>query len=297
MACPSGCPSGLFGKPREGYYSVSRERRHQRVLLETDIVRMVQEIRAQAPGIGAYKLFLILREEYSEKMIVRDKFYGVLHRKHLMQKPQKRRHTTNSNHNYHKYRNIIKGMKLTQPNQLWVADITYIDTDDGVCYLHLVTDAFTHEIIGRVLSDTLMAVNSIEALNQAIAQAGNEDLSHLVHHSDRGSQYCCNAYVARLGEIHASISMTEDYKPTDNAIAERVNGIIKQEWLYKMKRPANRNEAEKLIRDIVEFYNNKRPHMSRRYADPCPDEGEVLQCSATEYGRCLRYAELSSHSK
>lgn len=260
--------SGLFGKTREGYYSVSKEKQRQRALLETDVERMVREIREDAPGIGAYKLFLILRNVYPEKMMGRDKFYKLLHKKGLMLKPQRRRHTTNSNHNYHKYKNIIKDMTITRPNQLWVADITYIDTDNGVCYLHLITDAFTHEIIGWVLSDTLMAVNTIEALNQAISQAGNEDLSKLVHHSDRGSQYCCNAYVARLNEIHASISMTEDYKPTDNAIAERVNGIIKQEWLYRMKRPANRQEAEVLVRGIVEFYNNKRPHMSNGMLTP-----------------------------
>ena len=260
--------SGLFGKTREGYYSVSKEKRRQRALLETDVERMVREIREEAPGIGAYKLFLILQDVYPDKMMGRDKFYKLLHKKNLMLKPQKRRHTTNSNHNYHKYKNIIKGMAVTRPNQLWVADITYIDTDDGVCYLHLITDAFTHEIIGWVLSDTLMAVNTIEALNQAIAQTGNADLSKLVHHSDRGSQYCCNAYVARLNEIHASICMTEDYKPTDNAIAERVNGIIKQEWLYRMKRPANRQEAEEFISGIVEFYNNKRPHMSNGMLTP-----------------------------
>lgn len=260
--------SGLFGKTREGYYSVSKEKQRQRTLLESDIVEMVQEIRKQAPGIGAYKLFLILRDVYPEKMTGRDKFYKLLHTRQLMLKPQKRRHTTYSNHNYHKYKNIVRDMIVTRPNQLWVADITYIDTDDGVCYLHLITDAFTHEIIGWVLSDTLMAVNTIEALNQAITQAGNADLSQLVHHSDRGSQYCCNAYVERLNEIHATISMTEDYKPTDNAIAERVNGIIKQEWLYRMKRPANRQEAEELIRRIVEFYNNKRPHMSNGMLTP-----------------------------
>lgn len=260
--------SGLFGKTREGYYSVSKEKRQQRALLETNIVDMVKEVREQAPGIGAYKLYLILQSIYPDKMMGRDKFYKLMHKYHLMLKPERRRHTTNSNHNYHKYKNLIKDMVVTRPSQLWVADITYIDTDDGVCYLHLITDAFTHEIIGWILSDTLMAVNTIAALNQAIDQAKDSDLSQLVHHSDRGSQYCCNAYVDRLNEIGASISMTEDYKPTDNAIAERVNGIIKQEWLYRMKRPANRQEAEVLIRKIIDFYNNKRPHMSNDMLTP-----------------------------
>ena len=116
-----------------------------------------------------------------------------------------------------------------------MADITYIDTEEGVVYLHLITDAFTHEIVGWELSDSLQAIHTLALFNTAIEQARGMDLSLLTHHPDRGSQYCCNAYVARLKEIHASISMTEDYKPTDNAIAERVNGIIKEEWLYHMK--------------------------------------------------------------
>ena len=148
-----------------------------------------------------------------------------------MLKPERRRHTTNSNHNYRKYKNLIKGLVISRPNQLWVADITYIETDDGVAYLHLVTDAWTHEIIGWMLSDSLMASNTIAALKMGIEHNKGLDLSGLIHHSDRGSQYCSNAYVDMLKSVNASISMTEDYKPTDNAIAERVNGIIKQEWL------------------------------------------------------------------
>lgn len=231
-------------------------------------MQMTSEIRGQAPGIGARKLFLILKDIYPEKMVGRDRFYKLLHKHHLMLPPQRRRHTTNSNHNYRKYKNCARDFKPTRPNQLWVADITYIDTDEGVCYLHLLTDAFTHEIIGWVLSDTLMATSTIEALNQGISQAGDIDLRGLIHHSDRGSQYCCNAYVDILKGIGATISMTEDCKPTDNAIAERVNGIIKQEWLYRMKRPEGMEEAGKVIADIVDFYNNKRPHMSNGMLTP-----------------------------
>lgn len=203
------------------------------------MVAVIKEIREQAPGTGAYKLFLMLKSTFADKMVGRDKFYKLMRTHQLMLPPMRRRHTTNSNHNYRKYKNLVKEFVPTAPNQLWVADITYVDTDEGVCYLHLITDAFTHEIIGWVVSDTLLAINTQEALEQAICQADAESLLHLIHHSDRGSQYCCNAYVNRLKEIGARISMTEDYKPTDNAIAERVNGIVKQEWLYRMKRPKN----------------------------------------------------------
>ncbi|MCI1742022.1 MAG: IS3 family transposase [Prevotella sp.] len=263
-----GSLSSLFGKTRVGYYSVSKEKMKERDLQDTSIVRIVRGIREQAPGIGAYKLFVMLKDVYPEKMMGRDRFYKLMKDRHLMLRPERCRHTTDSNHNYHKYKNLIKDMKVNRPHQLWVADITYIDTDEGVCYLHLITDAFTHEIIGWVLSDSLVAVNTIAALSQAIEQAGDADFSMLTHHSDRGSQYCCNAYIEKLNRIHASISMTEDYKPTDNAVAERVNGIIKQEWLYRMKRPENMAEARRIISDIVHFYNNKRPHISNGMLTP-----------------------------
>lgn len=188
----------------------------------------VRDIRGQAPGIGAYKLFLILKDTFPAQMPGRDAFYRLMHRNHLMLKPGRRRHATNSSHNHRKHKNLIKGLKPSGINRLWVADITYVATDEGVVYLHLLTDAFTHEIIGWTLEDSLAAGHTVAALKMAIHAVGRFGLSHLIHHSDRGVQYCCNDYIATLGSIHASISMTEDHKPTDNAIAERVNGIIKQ---------------------------------------------------------------------
>ena len=241
---------------------------NERSLLECNVVDMVKQLRSEAPGMGAYKIFLILKHIYEDKMMGRDKFYDLMHRKGLMLVPLRRRHTTNSNHNYRKYKNLIKGFTPLAPGQLWVADITYIETDEGVCYLHHITDAFTHEIIGWVVSDSLKAYYTLAALEQAIKQMEKLDLSSLIHHSDRGSQYCCSQYIARLNELHARISMTEDSNPTDNAIAERINGIIKQEWLYKMKRPHNTEHARELLGKIVEFYNNKRPHMSNGMKTP-----------------------------
>lgn len=212
-------------------------------------------------------------------MFGRDKFYTIMHQYGLMLKPERRRHTTNSNHNYHKYRNLIKGFMPSKFNQLWVADITYIDTDDGVVYLHLLTDAFTHEIIGWELSESLAASHTIAALEMAIKHAKTKDLSQLIHHSDRGSQYCSNAYVDRLLSVQAKISMTEDYKPTDNAVAERVNGIIKQEWLYRMKRPKDFEEAKHKISSIIDFYNTKRPHMSNGMLTPVQMRNRCAQCA------------------
>ena len=174
----------------------------------------------------------------------------------------KPRHTTNSNHRYHKYKNLIKGFVPTAANQLWVSDITYISLDVGCCYLHLITDAYSHKIIGWKLADTLKAAITLDALTDAINQTGKEDLTGLIHHSDRGVQYCCDLYIKTLNQYNISISMTEDSKPTDNAIAERVNGIIKQERIYRDRHFKNIDEARSVIGRFISFYNTKRPHMS-----------------------------------
>lgn len=197
-----------------------------------------------------------------ENMPGRDRFLYLLRRKRLMLPVPRTRHTTNSNHRYHKYKNLIRGFVPSAPNQLWVSDITYIDTQVGCLYLHLITDAYSHKIIGWKLSNSLKAIHTLDALQEAIKGTGKEDLKGLIHHSDRGSQYCCNAYVEELKCRNISISMTEDYKPTDNAIAERINGIIKQELIYRIDRFKNDKEAEEVIGKFIRFYNEKRPHMS-----------------------------------
>ncbi len=230
----------------------------------------------------------MLKDVFGSRMIGRNRFYDLMNKQHLTLKPINKRHTTNSNHNYRKYKNQIKGFKPTMPNQLWVADITYIMTEDKVCYGHFITDAFTHEIIGYVISDTLASTCTIEALRQAILAAGDIDLSGTIHHSDRGSQYCCNNYVALLNDMHMTISMTEDYKPTDNAIAERVNGIIKQEWLYKMKLPKDLEDAKRLLDGIVYFYNNKRPHMSIGMRTPVQMRKEFYANKHSLWASCLK---------
>ena len=149
----------------------------------------------------------------------RDSFFEILHTFKLVLPRPKPRHTTNSNHRYHTYKNQIKGFIPTRPNQLWVSDITYIDTVDGNCYLHLVTDAYSHKIVGWCLSETLHAIYTLTALRMAIEEAGADAVIGLIHHSDRGVQYCCDGYIAELNRYQIRISMTEDYKPTDNAIA------------------------------------------------------------------------------
>ena len=228
------------------------------------ILDSVREIREFDPGIGGVKLWQMLCEMFDTgRMLGRDSFLALLRRNHMMQKPRRSRSTTNSNHRYHKWKNLIKGFAPTAANQLWVSDITYIDLLGGCCYLHLVTDAYSKKIVGWCLSDSLAAVFTLKALRMAINQSGGGDLSGLIHHSDRGIQYCCDLYIEELQKHNILISMTEDYKPTDNGIAERVNGIIKSESVYRQNRRFETfKEAIEQIGRFIDFYNNKRPHYS-----------------------------------
>ena len=224
----------------------------------------MREIREIDPGIGGVKLWLMLCSMFNTGwMPGRDKFMKLLRRHGLMQKPRKSRSTTNSNHRYHKWKNLIKGFVPISANQLWVSDITYIELKEGCCYLHLITDAYSKKIVGWCLSESLAAVFTLKALRMAIEQAGRDNLSGLIHHSDRGIQYCCDLYVNELQKHGIQISMTEDYKPTDNGIAERVNETIKYESIYRQERRFETyKEALEQIRRFVDFYNFRRPHYS-----------------------------------
>jgi transposase InsO family protein len=262
----------LFGHCRQAFYQ-SKADIETEVEHEKKVVDAVREIRDEDPGIGCYKLWLMLIAMFGRDFVPgRDRFFVILRRRGLMLPKPKPRHTTNSNHRYHKWKNLIKGFVPTAANLLWVADITYIALPGGdVCYLHLITDAYSHKIVGWALARTLKAAISMEALKmaieQAVAMSGSESLKGLIHHSDRGVQYCCDAYVAMLQAYDISISMTEDYKPTDNAVAESVNGKIKVESVYR-QRFNSFEHAYRAIERFIHFYNYRRPHMSIGYKIP-----------------------------
>ena len=210
----------------------------------------------------------------------------------MLPKP-KPRHTTNSNHRYHKWKNLIKNYTPLEANRLWVADITYIALANGdVCYLHLITDAYSHMIVGWALAETLKASVSIQALQMAIDQAtavhGSSTLTGLIHHSDRGVQYCCDAYIAKLKEHDITISMTEDYNPTDNAIAERINGILKMEDIYSRKQLRSFEHACDVIPRFISFYNYRRPHMSIAYKTPAVAHTEKGEQKKMWKKKCLK---------
>lgn len=262
----------LLGHCRQAFYQTKSDIINK-LDRERQVVDSVKEIRCEDPGIGGLKLWHMMQGIYGRNNVMgRDSFLAMLRRNGLMLPPPKPRHTTNSNHRYHKWKNRIKEYIPLSANRLWVADITYVVTAEGILYLHLITDAYSHMIVGYILSDTLKAEASLQALEQAVAQAidmaGQTHLLGLTHHSDRGVQYCCDAYIAKLQEHSIAVSMTESYNPTDNAVAERVNGIIKSELLYRVKQFESKQQAQEAIYNFIRFYNEKRPHMSIGYKTP-----------------------------
>jgi putative transposase len=204
----------------------------------------------------------------------RDAFYDFLRDNHLMLRRYRRRtRTTDSNHLLHKYPNIIRGIVLMAPNQLWVSDITYIPLMERFCFLSLVTDAYSHKIVGWELAPTLAYKHTEDAMRAAIKNA-QCDLHGLIHHSDRGFQYAYPSYIALLNDEGIQPSMTENGDPLENAIAERANGILKQEWLndYQFK---SIDEVRTLLEWVIPYYNSQRAHSSIDWHTP--DEASQMK--------------------
>ena len=173
--------------------------------------------------------------------------------------------TTNSLHRFYKYKNIIKDVEVTRPNQVWVSDITYIRTIKGFCYLALVTDMYSRKIVGYNLSDSLELTGCVRALQIALKQSGKR--SSLIHHSDRGIQYCSNIYTQILKKNNITISMTEDNHCYENAMAERVNGILKDEF-YLDQTFTDVTHAKRATKNAINLYNQIRLHLSLDFKTP-----------------------------
>lgn len=236
---------------------------------ESFMVEFIKEIRRKDPGIGGNKLWQMYRKRFGSHSVGYNRFYDIVERYGLKVRKRKRRvRTTDSNHEYPVYPNLIKSRIPDRPCQLIVSDITYIpywtNPEAGgydFCYLSLVTDYYTKEIIGYSVGDTLEARYPLEALNMALTYYKDKDLGELIHHSDRGVQYACYSYISRLKEHHIKISMTESGNPKDNAVAERVNNTIKNELLMGQSF-CSLSEVKSAIRTAVDFYNHERPHLS-----------------------------------
>jgi len=255
----------LFGKSRQAYYQ-SEKYQYKEAAEECIIVDLVSEYRKDMGRIGGRKLWFLLNQRLPQG-IGRDRLFYILDKYNL--KVHKRHRTTRTTWSeswLHRYPNLIENITLTAANQVWVSDITYIETEAGFVYLHLVTDSYSKRIMGWCLSPSLHAEATIKALNMAIRNVGCP-LKGLIHHSDRGCQYCCEKYVNLLQDIGAEISMTQSGDPRDNPIAERVNGILKTEWLND-DHFIGFDDAYKRIGEVINIYNTKRPHLSLNYKTP-----------------------------
>ena len=254
----------LFGKTRQAFYDHNR-RDSDEQLHAALIIDYVRSIRASIPGIGGLKLHMMIKEKLQLHHITigRDRFFDLLREHGLLIKRRKRFvQTTCSNHPYRKWTNLTIDKAVTATEQLWVSDITYLRIDNSFVYLSLITDVYSRKIVGYHLSQQLKAKGCIIALKKAIASLSSSlDNRQLIHHSDRGIQYCCEPYVTILKENNISISMTQTSSPYDNAIAERVNGILKHQ-LGLGKTFKNYNTAVEAVSKAVAAYNQLRPHMS-----------------------------------
>ena len=250
----------MFGYSRQVYYRAvkaekARQQRAQKV------VQLVQEKRMIMPRLGTRKLYHLLQPELNTLGVGRDKLFQILKANHMLIHPRKTYHiTTNSHHRFRKHKNLIVNLSIVRPEQLWVADITYVGTRENPMYLALVTDAYSKKIMGYNVSGSLSVTGALSALKQALKNRRYPD-KQMIHHSDRGLQYCSNPYQSCLSKAGVVCSMTESYDPYANAIAERINGILKQEFIEVVQ--ADKLEIMKtLVKESVKVYNTERPHLS-----------------------------------
>jgi|SRR5690606_17533823 len=256
----------LFGIDRQVYYR-SIKRRIVKQDKAALVVKMVLGIRAQMPRIGSKKLYHLLNQDLKALKIGRDKFIDILRANHLLIVPKRSYHiTTNSHHRFRKYKNQLLDLQINKPEQVWVSDITYIGKREKPCYLSLITDAYSKKIVGYNVSDNLNTESSLAALKLAIKQRKNKEIP-LIHHSDRGLQYCSSEYQNELSRHKIKPSMTQNSDPYENAVAERINGILKQEFnidKYGKDLPV----MKQIIKETVAIYNEKRPHLSNHMLTP-----------------------------
>ncbi len=258
----------LFGVKRQAYYQ-KMNTIEKRLNEEEIVLELVIKYRSRVPSLGGKKLHYLLKQEssFQSLFIGRDRLFAIL-RKHDMLIRKKKKHrvkTTNSNHWMKKYPNLIKDLEVTYANQVWVSDITYIKAGNNANYLFLVTDVYSSKIMGYCLGTNMTAEVGVQALNMAISNRLDTS-KELIHHSDRGSQYCSYKYTSLLKSENILISMTENGDPYENPKAERVNGILKEE--FEIRRYTSHLKASTEIAKAIEAYNNFRPHLSCDYLTP-----------------------------
>lgn len=251
----------LLGYSKQAYYKRMSHREEEQLQAEL-LIEMIRKVRKRMPRLGGRKLLVVLHDKFERAGIQmgRDAFFDFLREHALLIKPRRRYvRTTLSSHWLRKYDNLVAGFRGDKVNRIWVCDITYVETEEGFVYLYLITDAYSKKIIGHHVSDDLKGQSATAALKRAISLI--KTCAGIIHHSDRGVQYCSEAYIQLLTGNKMRISMSEPGSPTQNAIAERVNGILKDEWIYEYAY-ASKQQAKEHIDEIISIYNNERPHGS-----------------------------------
>ena len=256
----------LFGISRQAVY----KQESTYLIKQTALAKVKSIVRFQRitmPRLGTRKLYYLLKEDFTNNgiKIGRDRLFDCLRREHMLIKPRKNyTKTTWSKHWLFKHSNLTKQLIVDRAEQLWVSDITYVKTKTQSCYLSLVTDAYSRRIMGYHVSPDLRTECVIEALKMAVADRVYRN--ELIHHSDRGIQYCAEPYQTLLRENNIRCSMTDGYDCYQNALAERMNGIIKNEFLTCT--PVNIEQLRIMVRQGINSYNDKRPHLSLNMKTP-----------------------------
>lgn len=258
-----------MGISRQAWYQ-SRQREDKREKQARHVVEQVVGIRLHHPRLGTRKLhhLLHLRPEVASH-VGRDRLFRILRCARLLVTPERAYHkTTNSHHRFYRHPNLLKAgenqVTASRPEEVWVADITWLPLRTGTAYVSLVTDAWSRKIVGYHVHESLHTRHVACAFKMALS--GRYTSHQLVHHSDRGIQYCSEEYQALHQRYGIRCSMTDGYDCYQNALAERVNGILKREYL--LVKPEDIEQARKMVRESVEIYNTQRPHLSLQYKTP-----------------------------
>ncbi len=256
----------LFGVDRQVYYR-NIKRKSVKESKAIEVVSMVLDIRKSMPRLGAKKSYHLLKNQLKPLKIGRDKLFNILRANHLLIQPKRSYHiTTNSHHHFRKHKNQVLDLEINRPDQVWVSDITYIGRRENPCYLSIITDAYSKKIMGHYVADNMNTESSALALRMAIKQRKSKEVP-LIHHSDRGLQYCAKDYQKILRKNGILASMTQNSDPYENAVAERINGILKQEFMID-KHNLKLNTMKSLVKESIDTYNELRPHYSNYMLTP-----------------------------
>ena len=256
----------LFGIDRQVYYRRVK-RKITKEAKAIQVVAMILDVRKSMPRLGGKKSYHMLLNELKPLKIGRDKLFDILRANHLLVQPKRSYHiTTNSHHRFRKHQNQILSLDINRPEQVWVSDITYIGKRENPYYLSIVTDAYSKKIMGYYLADNMNTESSVMALNMAIRQRKNKEIP-LIHHSDRGLQYCANEYQNILSQNGILPSMTQNSDPYENAVVERINGILKQEFMID-KYNLDLKIMRQIVKESINTYNELRPHYSNYMLTP-----------------------------